>query len=125
VPHRVSFYIRSGRLDRLLLSPASRLAQMAGESGINLPVIGRVFIGLVAMLAVSPQLDLPWWSALYLPLAVLSGSFITVSVQLMFACLSFWVVNVNSLMQTMCWINGSSRLRRRMAGVPEQVSEGK
>jgi ABC-2 type transport system permease protein len=39
-----------------------------------------------------------WWWALYMPAAVASGVLLTFSLYLLLACLSFWFVNVNSLL---------------------------
>jgi ABC-2 type transport system permease protein len=80
---------------------------MAGESGITLQALSRVLIGAAAILTalVTLQDKLPWWTALYLPLTVISGMFIMFSVQLLLACLTFWFVNTFSLMQTIGWMN--------------------
>jgi len=104
VPHRIHGYIRRGDLDRLLVRPPAPLFQIAGESGLTLPALGRVFIGAVAILTVLPELRLPWWGMLYLPLVIVSGTLIMFSVQLLLACLSFWFTNVLSLLSTVTWM---------------------
>jgi ABC-2 type transport system permease protein len=105
VPHRIHFYIWRGALDRLLVRPPALLMQIAGESGITLPALGRVLIAAAAVLAILPGLQLPWWAAFYLPLAVIGGTLIMFSVQLILACLNFWFTNVLSLLQTVTWMN--------------------
>jgi ABC-2 type transport system permease protein len=105
VPHRIHFYIWRGALDRLLVRPPALLMQIAGESGITLPALGRVLIAAAAVLTILPGLQLPWWAALYLPLVAISGALIMFSVQLILACLSFWFTNVLSLMQTLAWMS--------------------
>jgi ABC-2 type transport system permease protein len=105
VPHRIHFYIWRGTLDRLLVRPPALLLQIAGESGLTLPALGRVLIAVAAVLTILPGLHLPWWAALYLPLVAVSGALIMFSVQLILACLSFWFTNVLSLMQTLAWMS--------------------
>src|SRR5262245_30858825 len=107
VPHRIHFYILQGDLDRLLVRPPDPLFQMTGEAGINLPPLGTVLIGAAAIVTALTGLAdrLPWWSVFYLPLAILSGILIFFSVQLLMACLSFWLLNTVSLMQTMSWMS--------------------
>lgn len=107
VPHRILWYVRSGELDRLLIRPASPIFQIAGEGGLTLPALGNILVGLAALavaLAGLPQ-PLPWWSVLYIPLALISGALLFFSVQLVMACLTFWFVNTFSLMQTLAWMN--------------------
>ena len=107
VPHRIHFYVRSGGMDRLLVRPLALLFQIAGENGITLQALSRVLIGVAAILTALVTLHdrLPWWTALYLPLTLVSGMFIMFSVQLLLACLTFWFVNTFSLMQTVTWMN--------------------
>jgi ABC-2 type transport system permease protein len=105
VPHRISFYIQRGDMDRLLVRPPAPLFQIAGEDGVNLAAFGRIVVGAATILFALSKLELPWWGILYLPLAILSGTLIMFSVQLLMACLSFWFTNVISLMQTMAWMN--------------------
>ena len=107
VPHRIDFYIRSGAMDQLLVRPPALLFQIAGENGITLQALSRVLIGVAAILTALVTLHdrLPWWTALYLPLTLVSGMFIMFSVQLLLACLTFWFVNTFSLMQTVTWMN--------------------
>lgn len=105
VPHRIHFYIWRGALDRLLVRPPAPLFQIAGESGITLPALGRVLVGVAAILTVLPELQLPWWGVLYLPLVIVSGTLIMFSLQLLFACLNFWFTNVLSLLATVTWMN--------------------
>ena len=105
VPHRIHSYIWRGDLDRLLVRPPAPLFQIAGENGITLPALGRVLVGVAAILTVLPELQLPWWGVLYLPLVIVSGTLIMFSLQLLLACLSFWFTNVNSLLSTVTWMN--------------------
>ena len=107
VPHRILSYIQRGDMDRLLVRPPAPLFQIAGEGGITLQALGRALIGVTAILTALSALQdkLPWWTMLYLPLAVISGMLIMFSVQLLMACLSFWFVNTFSLMQTMAWMH--------------------
>jgi len=107
VPHRILGYIRRGDMDRLLVRPPAPLFQIAGEGGLTLPALGRILVGLAAILTALTALpdQLPWWGVLYLPLTIISGALIMFSVQLLMACLSFWFINTFSLMQTMAWMN--------------------
>lgn len=107
VPHQILFYIRSGYMDRLMIRPPAPLFQMAGESGIRLQGLSGAVIGGAGMAIALAELGslLPWWAAIYLTLCIVSGVFIAFSVQLILACLSFWVVNTFSLMQTISWMN--------------------
>jgi len=104
IPHRIHWYIRHGDLDRLLVRPPAPLFQMAGESGFTLPALGRVLVGVIAILTVLPELRLPWWGMLYLPLAILGGALIMFSVQLLVACLNFWFISAQSLLTTVAWM---------------------
>jgi ABC-2 type transport system permease protein len=101
---RIDRHIRFGDPDRLLVRPPGLLFQNAGESGITLAALGRVLIGVVAILTVLPNLSLPWWSILYLPLAVLGGVLIMFSMQLIAACLCFWFTDAVSVLTTMSWM---------------------
>jgi ABC-2 type transport system permease protein len=103
-PHRIYWYIRYGTLDRLLVRPAEPMFQIAAESGINLPALGRVMVGVAAVLVVLPGLGLPWWSAFYLPLVIFTGVLIMFSVQWIAACLCFWFTNSVSVLTTMAWM---------------------
>jgi ABC-2 type transport system permease protein len=105
VPHSIHWLIRRGDLDRLLVRPPALLFQLVGESGFTLPALGRVFIGVVAILTVLPELRLPWWGMLYLPLAIVGGVLIMFSVQLLVACLNFWFISAQSLLTTVTWMN--------------------
>jgi len=105
VPHRIHGYIRHGALDRLLVRPPALLFQIAGESGFTLPALGRVVIGMAAILTVLPELQLPWWGMLYLPLAIVGGVLTMFSVQLLVACLNFWFISAQSLLTTVTWMN--------------------
>jgi ABC-2 type transport system permease protein len=105
VPHRIGGYVQHGDLDRLLVRPPAPLFQIAGEGGVTLPTLGRILVGAAAIFVALLELELPWWGILYLPLAILSGTLIMFSVQLLMACLSFWFTNVNSLLSTMAWMN--------------------
>jgi ABC-2 type transport system permease protein len=104
VPHRIHMYVQSGELDRLLVRPLEPLIQIAGERGITLPALGRALVGVIAILAILPELQLPWWGALYLPLAVISGVLIMFSMQLLISCLSFWFTNTVSVLSTATWM---------------------
>jgi ABC-2 type transport system permease protein len=106
VPHRVYGYIRRGDMDRLLVRPVSPLFQIAGESGITLTALGRVLVGVAAILIALAALQdqVPWWAALYLPLTILSGTLIMFSMQLLLSCLSFWFINTVSVLQTTTWM---------------------
>lgn len=107
IPHRIQSYIRRGQLDILLVRPPSVLFQMAGENGINPPGLGRVAVGLSAILLAlgNPTVDTQWWWVFYLTIAILSGVFIQFSINMMLACLSFWFTNVHSLLITIGWMN--------------------
>jgi ABC-2 type transport system permease protein len=107
IPHRISGYVQSGAMDRLLVRPPAPLFQIAGEYGITLQALSRVLIGVAAIFAALAALQdrLPWWAILYLPLTIISGMLIMFSVQLILACLTFWFVNTFSLMQTIGWMN--------------------
>jgi ABC-2 type transport system permease protein len=82
VPHRIHMYVQSGDLDRFLVRPPEPLIQIAGERGITLPALGRALVGGIAILIILPELQLPWWGVLYLPLAIISGVLIMFSLQL-------------------------------------------
>jgi len=107
VPHRIDYYIRSGEFDRLLIRPPAPLFQIAGERGLTLPALGRALVGAAAILiaVVALRGQLPWWTVLYLPVAIVSGVLIMFSMQLILACLSFWVISTFSVMQTVTWMN--------------------
>jgi ABC-2 type transport system permease protein len=70
-----------------------------------LPALGRVLVGVAAILSVLPELQLPWWGVLYLPLVIVSGTLLMFSLQLLFACLNFWFTNVLSLLSAVTWMN--------------------
>jgi ABC-2 type transport system permease protein len=105
VPHRIHFYIWRGTLDRLLVRPPALLLQIAGESGLTLPALGRVLVAVAAVLAILPGLQLPWWAALYLPTVAISGALIMFSAQLILACLNFWFTNALSVLTTLTWMS--------------------
>lgn len=105
VPHRIHGYIRRGDLDRLLVRPPAPLFQIAGEGGFTLPALGRVLVGMAAILTVLPGLQLPWWGVLYLPLAAIGGVLIMFSLQMVVACLNFWFISAQSLLSTVTWMN--------------------
>src|SRR5439155_5867823 len=63
VPHRIHWYIRLGDLDYLLVRPTGILFQIAGTSGLNPTSIGRVVVGIAALvIAVREQgIAIEWW----------------------------------------------------------------
>jgi ABC-2 type transport system permease protein len=104
VPHRINGYIQRGRLDQLLVRPPAPLFQIAGEGGVTLPALGPVCVGVVAILTVLPELQLPWWGMLYLPLAIAGGVLAMFGAQLIVACLNFWFINAQSLLTMVTWM---------------------
>jgi ABC-2 type transport system permease protein len=122
VPHRIIWYVQRGDMDRLLVHPPAPLFQIAGEGGITLPALGRVLVGVAAILTALSVLQdqLPWWGVLYLPLTIISGVFIMFSVQLLMACLSFWFINTFSMMQTMAWMSQFGRYPISIFALPLQ-----
>src|SRR5262245_10437951 len=105
VPHRIHWYIVRGRLDYLMVRPASVLFQIAGEGGMNPSASGRAVIGIVVILIALRQEGVvgAWWWVLYLPAVVISGVLLLFSLYLFMACLSFWFTNVNSILTTLSW----------------------
>jgi ABC-2 type transport system permease protein len=105
VPHQVHWYIRSGELDYLLVRPPGILFQIAGTSGLNPTSIGRVAVGIVALMTAmrEQRVAVEWWWALYLPAVVVSGMLLIFGLYLLLACLSFWFTNVQSLLTTFAW----------------------
>jgi ABC-2 type transport system permease protein len=59
---------------------------------------------VIVILAILPELQLPWWGALYLPLAVISGALIMFSMQLLISCLNFWFTNAIPVLSTATWM---------------------
>ncbi len=107
VPHRIDGYIRRGDFDRLLTRPPAPIFQIAGESGLTLPAVSRVLIGVAAIVTswnLTPY-PLAWWAPFYLVLAIMSGTLLMFSVQLILACLCFWFISTFSLMQTLAWMH--------------------
>jgi ABC-2 type transport system permease protein len=105
VPHRIHWYVRSGELDYLLVRPLGVLFQIAGASGLNPTSLGRVAVGIVAVVIAMREQGVraQWWWALYLPATVVSGVLIFFSLYLLLACLNFWFTNVDSLLTTFAW----------------------
>jgi ABC-2 type transport system permease protein len=105
VPHRIHSYIRSGELDYLMVRPPAILFQIAGSSGLNPTSLGRVLVGIVAIVAATREqaVAAAWWWALYLPAVVISGILLVFSLYLMIACLNFWFTNAESLLITFAW----------------------
>jgi ABC-2 type transport system permease protein len=96
----VQWYIRSGELDYLLVRPTGVLFQIAGASGLNPTSIGRVAICTVAIVIAVREhgATAAWWWALYLPAVVISGVALFLGLYLLLACLSFWFIDVGSLL---------------------------
>jgi ABC-2 type transport system permease protein len=105
VPHRINWYVRTGALDYLMVRPPGILFQMAGSSGLNPTSIGRVLIGIVALVTATHEqtVTAAWWWALYLPAVVVSGILLVFSLYLMIACLNFWFTSADSLLTTFAW----------------------
>lgn len=123
VPHRIMWYIQQGELDRLLIRPPAPLFQIAGEGGITLPALGRVLIGIAAILTALSEVQdqLPWWTIIYLLLALVSGVLIMFSAQLLMACLSFWFISTFSMMQMIAWINQFGQYPINIFPLPLQI----
>jgi ABC-2 type transport system permease protein len=105
IPQKIGWYVQFGRLDLLLVRPAGLLFQIMCTDGITLSAFGRAVVGIAAIAMVLPELHLPWWSAIYLPLAFANGVVIFAFSQLLIACLSFWVINARSAMAILAWMN--------------------
>lgn len=98
--HSLSWYVRNGQFDVLLIRPAPPLFQLLGEQPCNITFIGNFIVGLgtigvaLARLALTFQ---PWW-VLYFPAAIIGGALIAFSINLIVACLNFRFTSVSSLM---------------------------
>jgi ABC-2 type transport system permease protein len=105
MPYAVGGYVRSGRLDLLLIRPLPPLFQLTGERGFNTTMVGSVAIGIGVILyaltrpEIRPQ---PWW-ALYLPLVVASGALLISSIVLIVACLAFRFTSVQAIIYPVNW----------------------
>ncbi len=103
VPARIYEYIQSGNFDRLFVRPAGMLFQIAGTSGFYIASFGRIAAGMVGIAIALPDLHLEWWSALYLPLVIASGTLLQFAIEMFPSCLCFWFTNARSIMVTIVW----------------------
>jgi ABC-2 type transport system permease protein len=78
-------------------------------------------VGGIAILTVMPSLHLPWWSAFYLPLTIVSGVLIMFSVQLIAACLCFWFTNAVSVLTTMAWMSQFGQYPATIFSLPFRI----
>jgi ABC-2 type transport system permease protein len=106
MPYAIPGYVRSGRLDILLIRPTPPLFQLLGERGFQTSMIGSVPVAIAVTLYalsrpdVHPQL---WW-AFYLPLVVLTSTLIFASIVLLLACLAFRFTSVDNALYPVTWM---------------------
>jgi ABC-2 type transport system permease protein len=122
-PWIVPGLIRSGRLDTLLVRPASPLFQLIGSECLEPTTVSGLLLGGAAIwtaldrLAIPPQL---WWPA-YILLVVGSGAVLQFSLLLMVACLGFRFVEVRSAMYPVGWFAEFARFPTTIYSLPLQV----
>ena len=91
--------IRRGEFDRVLLRPVGAFTQVIG-SDFRLRRFGRITQGIIAFIIALRLLpDLHWTAAklLILPLSIVSGALIFLSILLLGATLCFWTVETTEL----------------------------
>lgn len=91
--------IRRGEFDRVLLRPVGAFTQVIG-SDFRLRRLGRITQGAIAfVIALRLLPDLHWTAAklLILPLSIISGAVIFISILLLGATLCFWTVETTEL----------------------------
>lgn len=98
--HNLSWYVREGHFDVLLIRPVRPLFQVIGEQPFNPTSLGNLLVAVATIAVALGRLGLPfrpWW-LLYFPAVIVSAALITFSINLMVACLTFRFTNVSSLM---------------------------
>jgi len=91
--------IRRGEFDRVLLRPVGAFTQVIG-SDFRLRRFGRITQGILAFIIALHLLpDLQWNAAklLILPISIISGALIFISILLLGATLCFWTVETTEL----------------------------
>jgi ABC-2 type transport system permease protein len=91
-------YIRTGRLDALLLRPMSALGQLCA-SGIAMRRLGRILTGLIALGYALSKVDIEW-TAPRIALAVtapIAGAFVLGAVWVVACSVCFWVIEGHEL----------------------------
>ncbi|KNY28336.1 ABC transporter permease [Pseudobacteroides cellulosolvens] len=104
-PSMVFNYIRYGGMDQVLVRPQPLIIQIAAETGVNIYAVGRSLVGIGAIMTSLPALHLPWWSIIYLPVAIISSLVLFFGMQLIIVCLCFYFVNAFSALTAVVWMS--------------------
>lgn len=111
MPYAIQSYVRSGRLDLLLIHPVPPSFQLAGERGFNTTMVGSVVVGITIIFyaVTSREIQAEFWWGFYIPLAIISGSFLLSSIVLMVACLAFRFTSVQAIIYPVNWFADSAQ----------------
>jgi ABC-2 type transport system permease protein len=95
---RVSWMVRDGWFDRLLVRPASPLLQVIGTS-FHVNGFGDLLVGLLALGAALPDVGIgqPVLAALQIIVVVVGSMLLEAGLQLALASTAFWFVRTDSL----------------------------
>jgi ABC-2 type transport system permease protein len=103
-PSMISVYIHQGWMDVMMVRPRRLTLQLAAYQGVNHMSLGRLAVGIAAVVFVLPALRLQWWCFLYLPVAIAASSVIMLSLGMLVMAPCFWFINANSLWGTVAWV---------------------
>lgn len=110
VPFSLTGYIRSGMLDIFLIRPVGPLFQGTGLS-TEINGIGSALTALGIMAFAGAHLDIHWTigKLLYVAVALLSSMLIVLSILLAFVILSFWILEIRSVIYPLAWLYDFTR----------------
>ena len=89
------YYVRTGNFDRLLVRPLNPLFHLISDKALNQDGLGQLVTGIAALLYTIPHLTIEWGflNIFLLIIMVLSSGMIFASLNLLFATLSFWMMD--------------------------------
>lgn len=109
-PFSLTGFIRSGRMDMMMVRPVGVLFQAIGYSQ-ELNGVGQLFTGLAIMSYSASHLTISWTFShvLYAIVALICSAILQFSILLTISVLTFWIQEVRSLIYPVTWLYDFTR----------------
>ncbi|MFD0677955.1 MULTISPECIES: ABC transporter permease [unclassified Paenibacillus] len=109
-PFSLTGLIRRGQMDVMMVRPVGALFQAIGNSQ-ELNGVGQLVTGIAIMIYSAGHLEMDWtvWSLLYAVIALFSSAVIQFAILLTISVLTFWVLEIRSLIYPINWLYDFTR----------------
>lgn len=109
-PFSLTWVIRSGQMDVMMVRPVGALFQTIGNSQ-ELNGVGQLVTGIAIMIYSASRLEMEWsvWTMVYTVVALFSSAIIQFAILLTISVLTFWVHEIRSLIYPINWLYDFTR----------------